>query len=55
MIFQVNIVNTCRELGLGPGGFYRPGYYGGGKLHLNMMCLGLNWDPNTRKYEDERK
>ncbi|WCJ28351.1 2-oxoglutarate-dependent dioxygenase family protein [Euphorbia peplus] len=51
---QVKIVKLCQELGLGPGGFYRPGYQGGGKLNLHMMCLGLNWDPNTRKYEDER-
>lgn len=47
-------MKTCRELGLGPGGFYRPGYQDGGKLRLQMMCLGLNWDPQTRKYEDHR-
>ncbi|XP_021655155.2 uncharacterized protein LOC110646118 isoform X2 [Hevea brasiliensis] len=52
---QVKIVKTCRELGLGPGGFYRPSYRDGAKLHLQMMCLGLNWDPETRKYEDRRR
>lgn len=49
---QIDMVKTCREIGLGPGGFYRPGYKNGAKLRLQMMCLGLNWDPETRKYED---
>ncbi|XP_041001344.1 uncharacterized protein LOC121247077 [Juglans microcarpa x Juglans regia] len=51
---QVKIVKICRDLGLGPGGFYQPGYRDGAKLHLKMMCLGKNWDPETRKYEDHR-
>ena len=36
------------------GGFYRPGYGDGAKLRLQMMCLGKNWDPESRKYEDRR-
>jgi len=52
---QVFIVNKCRELGLGPGGFYRPGYRDGPKLRLHMMCLGLDWDPQTRKYQKRRR
>ncbi|EOY04520.1 hypothetical protein QUC31_017227 [Theobroma cacao] len=48
---QINIVKTCQTLGVGPGGFYRPGYKDGAKLRLHMMCLGLNWDPQTRKYD----
>lgn len=52
---QVNIVNKCRELGLGPGGFYRPGYKDGAKLRLFMMCLGLDWDPQTRAYAEIRR
>ncbi|KAJ4841467.1 hypothetical protein Tsubulata_015688 [Turnera subulata] len=51
---QIKIVKTCRQLGVGRGGFYRPGYQNGAKLNLQMMCLGLNWDPQTRKYEDRR-
>ncbi|XP_051130704.1 uncharacterized protein LOC127251147 isoform X2 [Andrographis paniculata] len=47
---QVNIVKKCRELGCCPGGFYRPGYNDGAKLRLYMMCLGLDWDPQTRSY-----
>ncbi|XP_031251104.1 uncharacterized protein LOC116108998 isoform X3 [Pistacia vera] len=52
---QIEIVKTCQELGKGPGGFYQPGYKGGGKLRLQMMCLGLDWDPQTRKYEKQRR
>ncbi|KAG6744347.1 hypothetical protein POTOM_053067 [Populus tomentosa] len=50
---QIEMVKTCQEIGRGPGGFYRPGYKNGAKLRLQMMCLGLNWDPETRKYEDQ--
>lgn len=39
---------------MGPGGFYQPGYGDGAKLHLKMMCLGKNWDPETSKYDDHR-
>ncbi|CAG7877613.1 unnamed protein product [Brassica rapa] len=51
---QVMIVNKCRELGLGEGGFYQPGYGDGALLHLKMMCLGRNWDPQTSRYGDTR-
>ncbi|KAK3220576.1 hypothetical protein Dsin_014546 [Dipteronia sinensis] len=51
---QVNILKTCRDLGLGPGGFYQPGYREGASLHLKMMCLGKNWDPEKSAYEDIR-
>ncbi|KAK9154073.1 hypothetical protein Sjap_001553 [Stephania japonica] len=51
---QINITTVCRDLGLGTGGFYQPGYNDGAKLHLQMMCLGKNWDPQTREYGDYR-
>lgn len=51
---QVEIVKKCRQLGLGPGGFYQPGYKDGAKLRLQMMCLGRDWDPETRKYGSRR-
>lgn len=50
----MEIVNVCRELGLGPGGFYQPGYANGAKLRLKMMCIGLDWDPQTYKYGKKR-
>ncbi|CAA0836222.1 2-oxoglutarate-dependent dioxygenase family protein [Striga hermonthica] len=51
----VSIIKRCRELGCGPGGFYRPGYEDGAKLRLYMMCLGQDWNPQTRKYEKIRQ
>lgn len=48
------IVNKCRQLGLGEGGFYQPGYRDEAKLHLKMMCLGKNWDPETSRYGEIR-
>ncbi|KAK6911825.1 Alpha-ketoglutarate-dependent dioxygenase AlkB-like [Dillenia turbinata] len=51
---QVKIVKICRDLGLGPGGFYQPGYRDGAKLNLRMMCLGKNWDPEKSQYEEIR-
>ena len=47
-------MNKCRELGLGEGGFYQPGYGDGALLHLKMMCLGRNWDPQTSRDGDTR-
>lgn len=47
-------MKKCRDLGLGPGGFYQPGYADGAKLRLMMMCLGMDWDPQTRKYGYKR-
>ncbi|KAL8204994.1 hypothetical protein R6Q57_010617 [Mikania cordata] len=51
---QISIVKTCRELGISNGGFYQPGYSGGAKLHLHMMCLGKNWDPESHTYTELR-
>ncbi|XP_073271446.1 DNA N(6)-methyladenine demethylase ALKBH1D-like isoform X1 [Primulina huaijiensis] len=51
---QVKLIKTCQDLGLGCGGFYQPSYSDGAKLHLKMMCLGKNWDPETSMYSDER-
>ncbi|KAL2539052.1 putative 2-oxoglutarate-dependent dioxygenase family protein [Abeliophyllum distichum] len=51
---QVKLVKMCRDLGLGSGGFYEPGYRNGAQLHLKMMCLGKNWDPETSVYSEER-
>ncbi|KAK7338224.1 hypothetical protein VNO77_18826 [Canavalia gladiata] len=51
---QAKIVERCRELGVGDGGFYQPGYGEGTKLHLKMMCLGKNWDPQTSQYGEHR-
>ncbi|CAI9779187.1 unnamed protein product [Fraxinus pennsylvanica] len=52
---QVDIVKRCRNLGLGPGGFYRPGFQDGAKLRLYMMCLGRDWNPQTKVYQGRRQ
>ncbi|KAL2509813.1 uncharacterized protein Fot_33460 [Forsythia ovata] len=52
---QVDIVRRCRKLGLGPGGFYRPGYQDGAKLRLYMMCLGRDWNPQAKAYQERRQ
>ncbi|QCE13404.1 alkylated DNA repair protein [Vigna unguiculata] len=51
---QQKIVERCRELGVGVGGFYQPGYGEETKMHLKMMCLGKNWDPHTSQYGERR-
>ncbi|XP_077236948.1 DNA N(6)-methyladenine demethylase ALKBH1C-like [Tasmannia lanceolata] len=56
---QVEIIRKCRELGIGSGGFYQPEFYqpgnmDGTKMHLQMMCLGKNWDPERKLYVDRR-
>ncbi|KAL2345991.1 hypothetical protein Fmac_007276 [Flemingia macrophylla] len=51
---QEKIVERCRELGVGEGGFYQPGYGEETKMHLKMMCLGKNWDPLSSQYGDQR-
>ncbi|CAI0418973.1 unnamed protein product [Linum tenue] len=51
---QVKIVNLCRKLGVGTGGFYQPEYRNGEKMHLKMMCLGRNWEPDDDKYVENR-
>ncbi|KAJ9547986.1 hypothetical protein OSB04_020529 [Centaurea solstitialis] len=51
---QVEIVDRCEELGVGPGGFYQPGLKNGSKLRLQRMCLGRNWDPDARYYKERR-
>jgi alkylated DNA repair dioxygenase AlkB len=51
---QVKIVRICQKLGVGEGGFYRPGYNHGAKLSLRMMCLGMNWDLDSRSYGHQR-
>ncbi|XP_047322839.1 alpha-ketoglutarate-dependent dioxygenase abh1-like isoform X2 [Impatiens glandulifera] len=51
---QVQIVKECRELGVGRGGFFQPTFRNRSKLHLQMMCLGLHWDHETRIYSESR-
>lgn len=51
---QQHLINECRDLGRGPGGFYRPVYASGAKCRLKMMCLGKHWNVQTEQYEMTR-
>ncbi|KAJ6932833.1 hypothetical protein NC651_008300 [Populus alba x Populus x berolinensis] len=51
---QIKIIKQCRDIGLGPGGFYQPVYRDGGRMHLKMMSLGRSWDPDRGKYVEHR-
>lgn len=52
--WQAEIVTACRELGVGPGGFYLPKLANGAEMKLRMMCLGKHWEPNLKAYETTR-
>ena len=47
-------MKKCCDLGLGPAGFYQSGYGDGAKLRMKMMCLGMDWNSQTRKYGYKR-
>jgi DNA oxidative demethylase len=51
---QVQLTERCRALLAGPGGGYTPTVRGGGKMHVQMMCLGRHWNPLTYTYEITR-
>jgi DNA alkylation damage repair protein AlkB len=51
---QVKLADQCRALLAGPGGGYTPTVRGGGKMHVQMMCLGRHWNPLTYSYESTR-
>lgn len=51
---QRPLLARCRELGAGPAGLYVPTVRGGGKMHLQMLCLGMHWNARTYRYEPVR-
>ena len=51
---QLHLVARRRALLEGPGGGYTPTVRGGGKMHVQMMCLGRHWNPLTYTYESTR-
>jgi len=51
---QAQLVEQCRSLLEGPGGGYTPTVRGGGKMRVQMMCLGRHWNPLTYTYEATR-
>jgi DNA alkylation damage repair protein AlkB len=51
---QLRLVERCRALMAGPGGGYTPTVRGGGKMHVQMTCLGRHWNPLTYTYGSTR-
>ena len=51
---QARLVERCRQLMKGPAGAYIPTVRGGGKMHVQMLCLGRHWNPLTYRYEETR-
>ncbi|MDE3153660.1 MAG: alpha-ketoglutarate-dependent dioxygenase AlkB [Acidobacteriota bacterium] len=48
------LAGRCRDLGGGPVGWYRPTVRGGGRMRVEMLCLGRHWNPLTYRYESTR-
>ena len=48
------LIERCRALMDGPAGGYVPTVRGGGKMHVQMMCLGRHWNPLTYTYISTR-
>jgi DNA alkylation damage repair protein AlkB len=51
---QKSLVQKCRDLGSQAAGFYTPTVRYGGKMHLEMMCLGWHWNAKSYKYANTR-
>jgi DNA alkylation damage repair protein AlkB len=51
---QRQVLHRCREIAAGPAGLYAPTVRGGGKMHLEMLCLGMHWNARTYTYESIR-
>jgi DNA alkylation damage repair protein AlkB len=51
---QRALVERCEAIIAGSAGLYRPRVRGGGRMHLEMLCLGRHWNAMTYKYEATR-
>lgn len=51
---QRELVATCRALMDGPVPGYVPVVRGGGRMHVQMLCLGRHWNGKTYRYEPNR-
>jgi DNA oxidative demethylase len=51
---QRALVERCRALVQGPVPAYVPTVRGGGKMHVQMLCLGRHWNGRTYRYEPVR-
>lgn len=51
---QTRLASRCLDLGARPAGFYSPTLQSGGRMSLQMMCLGRHWNAKTYRYEATR-
>src|SRR5690242_7348113 len=51
---QRALVTACQAFRAGQAGMYRPTVRGGGKMRLDMLCLGRHWNALTYRYESTR-
>jgi alkylated DNA repair protein (DNA oxidative demethylase) len=51
---QRALASQCQTLVAGQAGMYRPTVRGGGKMRLDMLCLGRHWNALTYRYEPTR-
>lgn len=51
---QARLVAQCREIMDGPAGGYTPTVRGGGRMRVQMACLGRHWNPMTYTYQPTR-
>jgi DNA alkylation damage repair protein AlkB len=48
---QCALAERCDAIVTESAGLYRPRVRGGGRMHLEMLCLGRHWNALTYKYE----
>ena len=51
---QRDLLRRCDELAAGGADFYRPTVRGGGRMRLDVLCLGMHWNATTYRYEPAR-
>ncbi len=51
---QRTLVDRCRALAAGSPPAYVPVVRGGRRMRIEMLCLGLHWNPLTYRYETHR-
>jgi DNA alkylation damage repair protein AlkB len=52
---QRALAARCLAIGTGPAGWYVPTVRGGGKMRVQMVCLGHHWNARTYRYEATRR
>ena len=51
---QRQLAERCHAIGTGAVGWYVPTVRGGGKMRVEMVCLGHHWNARTYRYQATR-